>query len=68
MHGHRTNMTEPQDKPPRLTRKGRPLAKMKQATIDTIVLALAMELRDDITLLRMRADQLLAALNTEDMP
>lgn len=50
-------------KPPR--RKGKPLAKMKQATVETIVLALAMELRDDITLLRMRADQLLAALKTE---
>lgn len=54
------------EKPPRLTRsKGKPLAKMKQATIDTIVLALAMELRDDITLLRLRADSLLAALRTE---
>jgi len=47
--------------PPR--HKGKPLAKMKPSTVDTIVLALAMELRDDITLLRLRADQLLAALS-----
>lgn len=57
-------MTKAPAKPPR--RKGKPLAQMKQATVETIVLALAMELRDDITLLRMRADQLLAALKTEN--
>lgn len=53
-------------KPDRPRRKGKPLARMKPATVDTIVLALAMELRDDITLLRVRMDQLLAALGEKE--
>ena len=55
-------MTPPPEKP---RRKGKPLPRPVPGSTATIVLALAMELRDDITLLRMRADQLLAALNTE---
>lgn len=53
-------------KSPEKRHKGKPLEKMKPATINTVVLALAMELRDDITLLRMRADTLLSYLNTEN--
>jgi len=61
MHGHRNSVNPtPKDRP---RHKGKPLTKMNQSTVDTIVLALAMELRDDITLLRLRADQLLAALS-----
>lgn len=45
--------------------RGKPLPKMKQATIDTVILAQAMELRDDLTLVRMRADQLIALLSKE---
>jgi hypothetical protein len=49
--------------------KGKPLAKMKQSTVDTVLLSEAMELRDDITLLRMRANRVIelcmAALDTK---
>lgn len=50
-------------KPPEKPRhKGKPLPKMKQATIETVVLAQAMELRDDLTLLRMRLDEIIKLL------
>jgi len=54
------------DKPERPRHKGKPLVPMKPSTVDTIVLALAMELRDDITLLRVRMDQLLKALGEKE--
>jgi hypothetical protein len=51
---------------PKERRKGKPLARMKPATVDTIILALAMELRDDLTLIRMRADQLIKAMGEKE--
>jgi len=43
--------------------RGKPQAKIKRSTVDAIVLSLAMELVDDCTLLKMRAQQLVNALN-----
>ena len=46
--------------------KGKPLPKMKQSTLNTVILAQAMELRDDITLVRMRFDQFLTLLGQRE--
>ena len=54
----------PKDRP---RRKGKSLPQMQPSSLNTVILALAMELRDDITLLRMRADQLLKALNNQEV-
>lgn len=43
-------------------RKGKPLAKLSQVTIDTIALAQAMEIADDLVLLKMRVAQLVEML------
>ena len=43
--------------------RGKPPAKMKQVTVNTVLLAQAMEIVDDLTLLKMRAKQLVDLLN-----
>jgi len=46
--------------------KGKPLAKMKQSTLNTVILAQAMEARDEATLLRMRIDQVITLLGQRE--
>ena len=46
--------------------KGKPQPKMKQTTLNTVIMAQAMELRDDITLVRMRFDQFLTLLGQRE--
>lgn len=47
---------------PEKRRKGKPLPPMQPATVRTVLIGQAMELRDDISLLRMRMDELIKLL------
>lgn len=55
------DMTKPQKRP-----RGKPLRPVSKVTVDTIVLAQAMELVDDITILRCRAQQIVAWLSDKE--
>lgn len=46
--------------------RGKPLRPVNKVTVNTIVLAQAMELVDDLTLLRVRAQQLVAWLSDKE--
>lgn len=47
---------------PKPRRKGKALPEMQPATVRTVLIGQAMELRDDLTLVRMRLDELIKLL------